>query len=162
MEHSVSYKKGFIPYALAALLIGLVGGFSTVLGPAFVQDIGIAYNNTTWTALAQAMSTAACAPILGKVGDVIGRRKTLLLGIGVYTLGNVLSALAGSLVFMMVSFFKRCKVYLRNFSDHPSRSKSQSLKRGSMIINVEAILSSTNLSMAACLLAPVAIFIRRV
>ena len=99
------YKQGFIPYALAALLIGLVGGFSTVLGPAFVQDIGIAYNNTTWTALAQAMSTAACAPILGKVGDVIGRRATLLLGIVVFTLGNIISALAGSLVFMLVARF---------------------------------------------------------
>ena len=86
-------------------MIGLVGGFSTVLGPAFVQDIGIAYNNTTWTALAQAMSTAACAPILGKVGDVIGRRKTLLLGIAVFTFGNVLSALANSLVFMMIARF---------------------------------------------------------
>ena len=101
----MAYKRGFIPYALAALLIGLVGGFSTVLGPAFVQDIGIAYNNTTWTALAQAMSTAACAPILGKVGDVIGRRITLLLGIAVFTLGNVLSALANSLVFMLVARF---------------------------------------------------------
>ena len=101
----MAYKRGFIPYALAALLIGLVGGFSTVLGPAFVQDIGIAYNNTTWTALAQAMSTAACAPILGKVGDVIGRRKTLLLGIAVFTLGNVLSVLANSLVFMLLARF---------------------------------------------------------
>ena len=100
-----AYKKGFIPYASAAFLIGIVGGFSTVLGPAFVQDIGIAYNNTTWTALAQAMSTAACAPILGKVGDVIGRRTTLILGIGVFTLGNVLSALANSLAFMMVARF---------------------------------------------------------
>ena len=105
MRHNISYKKGFLPYALAALLIGLVGGFSTVLGPAFVQDIGIAYNNTTWTALAQAMSTAACAPILGKVGDVIGRRKTLLGGIGVFTLGNILSVLANSLVSMMVARF---------------------------------------------------------
>ena len=105
MEPRSSYQKGFIPYALAALLIGLVGGFSTVLGPAFVQDIGIAYNNTTWTALAQAMSTAACAPILGKVGDVIGRRKTLLLGIAAFTLGNVLSALANSLVCMMIARF---------------------------------------------------------
>ena len=101
----MAYKRGFIPYALAALLIGLVGGFSTVLGPAFVQDIGIAYNNTTWTALAQAMSTAACAPILGKVGDVIGRRKTLLLGIAVFTLGNVLSAIANNLVFMLLARF---------------------------------------------------------
>ena len=105
MEQHKDYKKGFIPYALAAFLIGIVGGFSTVLGPSFVQDIGIAYNNTTWTALAQAMSTAACAPILGKVGDLIGRRTTLLLGIAVFTLGNVLSALANSLVFMMIARF---------------------------------------------------------
>ena len=105
MKHNISYKKGFTPYALAALLIGLVGGFSTVLGPAFVQDLGIAYNNTTWTALAQAISTAACAPILGKVGDMIGRRRTLLLGIAVFTLGNVLSAMASSLLFMMAARF---------------------------------------------------------
>ena len=105
MRPNNAYKKGFIPYALAAFLIGIVGGFSTVLGPSFVQDIGIAYNNTTWTALAQAMSTAACAPILGKVGDVIGRRTTLLLGIAVFTLGNVLSALANSLAFMMAARF---------------------------------------------------------
>ena len=105
MEQNNRYKKGFIPYALAAFLIGIVGGFSTVLGPAFVQDIGIAYNNTTWTALAQAMSTAAFAPILGKVGDVIGRKTTLLLGISVFTLGNILSALANTLVFMLVARF---------------------------------------------------------
>ena len=105
MEQNNTYKTGFIPYALAAFLIGIVGGFSTVLGPAFVQDIGIAYNNTTWTALAQAMSTAACAPVLGKLGDVIGRRTTLLLGIAIYGLGNSLSALADSLLFMMISRF---------------------------------------------------------
>ena len=100
-----TYKKGFRPYALAAFLVGIVGGFSTVLGPAFVQDIGIGYNNTTWTALAQAMSTAACAPILGKIGDVIGRQRTLFLGIIVFTLGNALSAFAGSLVFMLAARF---------------------------------------------------------
>ena len=105
MPNSNAYIKGFIPYAFAAFLIGIVGGFSSVLGPAFVQDLGIAYNNTTWTALAQAMSTAACAPVLGKVGDVFGRKTTLLLGIAVFTLGTVLSALADSLIFMLVARF---------------------------------------------------------
>ena len=105
MRQNNTYKKGFIPYALAAFLIGIVGGFSTVLGPAFVQDIGIAYNTTTWTALAQAMSTAACAPILGKLGDIICRRTTLLSGIAIYTLGNILTALANSLLFMMAARF---------------------------------------------------------
>ena len=105
MEQNNAYIKGFIPYALAAFLIGIVGGFSTLLGPSFVQDIGIPYNNTTWTALAQAMSSAACAPILGKLGDVIGRKTTLLFGIAVFTLGNVLSALANSLLFMLIARF---------------------------------------------------------
>lgn len=102
---SDSYMHGFIPYALAAFMIGIVGGFSAVLGPAFVQDIGIAYNNTTWTALSQAVSTAACAPVLGKLGDVIGRRTTLLTGIAVYTLGNIFTAFASSLVIMMIARF---------------------------------------------------------
>ena len=105
MSNGKSYLRGFVPYALAAFLVGIVGGFSTVLGPAFVRDIGIDYSNTTWTALAQAMSTAACAPILGKLGDVIGRRLTLILGIAVFTLGNILTAMATSLLFMLLARF---------------------------------------------------------
>ena len=41
MKQRNIYLKGFIPYALAAFMISLVGGFSAVLGPAFVQDMGI-------------------------------------------------------------------------------------------------------------------------
>ncbi|MBE5950663.1 MAG: MFS transporter [Lachnospiraceae bacterium] len=102
---SSPYMKGFLPYAFAAFLVGIVGGLSTVLGPAFVQDMNLSYNNTTWTALSQAISTAACAPILGKLGDIFGRRKTLLSGVGVFLLGNILSALAPSLIFMLFSRF---------------------------------------------------------
>lgn len=100
-----SYRRGFIPYALCAFLIGLVGGFSTVLGPAFVSDLGIAYNATTWSALAQAISTAACAPILGKLGDRLGRRRTLLLGIFLFTLGNLLNALAPDFLWILAARF---------------------------------------------------------
>lgn len=100
-----NYQRGFVPYAVGAALIGLVGGFSTVLGPAFVAEMGLAYNNTTWTTLAQAISTAACAPILGKLGDVIGRKRTLLAGVGAFGLGNLLSALAGNLWVMLAARF---------------------------------------------------------
>ena len=100
-----NYMKGFLPYALAAFLVGIVGGLSTVLGPAFMLDMNLAYNNTTWSALSQAISTAACAPILGKLADIFGRRKTLLLGILVFTLGSVLSALSTSLMFLLIARF---------------------------------------------------------
>lgn len=102
---NTSYKKGFLPYGFAAFLVGIIGGLSTVLGPAFMRDMDLSYNNTTWTALSQAISTAACAPILGKLGDIFGRRKTLLLGIVVFTFGNILSALAPSLGFLLVARF---------------------------------------------------------
>ena len=102
MENT-QYGKGFLPYGTAALLVGLVGGFSAVLGPAFVKDIGIDYNNTTWTALATAITTAAFAPIMGKLADALGRRRMLLLGVGIYTLGNMLTALAQNLPFMLAA-----------------------------------------------------------
>ena len=97
--------KGFIPFGLAAFLVGLVGGFTSLLGPAFVEELNLPYNNTTWTALAMAISTAAFAPILGKLGDIIGRRVTLLIGIVVFALGNVLTAIAPSLLFMLLARF---------------------------------------------------------
>lgn len=97
--------KGFAPYALAAFLIGLVGGFTSLFSPAFVEELNLPYNNTTWTALAMAMSAAAFAPVLGKLGDMIGRRITLLMGIAVFTLGNILTAVAPSLPFMLIARF---------------------------------------------------------
>ena len=97
--------KGFTPYALAAFLVGLVGGFTSLFSPAFVEEMNLPYNNTTWTALAMAMSSAAFAPVLGKLGDMIGRRITLLIGIAVFTLGNILTAIAPSLLFMLIARF---------------------------------------------------------
>ena len=97
--------KEFIPYALAAFLVGLVGGFTSLFSPAFVEELNLPYNNTTWTALAMAMSTAAFAPVLGKLGDLIGRRITLLVGIMVFTIGSILTAIAPTLIFMLISRF---------------------------------------------------------
>ena len=97
--------KGFMPYALAAFLVGLVGGFTSLFSPAFIEEMNLPYNNTTWTALAMAMSAAAFAPVLGKLGDMIGRRITLLIGIAVFTLGNVLTAIAPSLLLMLIARF---------------------------------------------------------
>ena len=97
--------KGFLPYAFAASLVGIVGGFTAVLGPAFVKDLNLPYNNSTWTALAMAMSSATFAPVLGKLGDMIGRRITLLIGISVFLLGNVMTAISYSLLFTLIARF---------------------------------------------------------
>ena len=94
-----------MPFALAAFLIGIIGGFTTVLGPAFVKSMNLDYNNTTWTALAMATASATFAPILGKLGDALGRKTTLLTGIAVFLVGNALTAVATSLLFMIIARF---------------------------------------------------------
>ena len=76
-----------------------------MLGPAFVKDLNLPYNNSTWTALAMAMSSATFAPVLGKLGDMIGRRITLLIGISVFLLGNVMTAISYSLLFTLIARF---------------------------------------------------------
>lgn len=104
-SRSESFLSGFVPFSLAAFLVGIIGGFTTVLGPAFVRSLNLDYNNITWTALSMAIATATFAPILGKLGDAIGRRITLLIGIAVFLLGNVLTAVAPSLLFMIIARF---------------------------------------------------------
>ncbi|MBE6038747.1 MAG: MFS transporter [Anaerofustis stercorihominis] len=99
------YMKNFTPYALAAFLVGIVGGFASMLGPAFVSDIGIAYNNTTYTALATAVSSAALAPVFGKLTDSVGRKRMLFIGLFIYTLGNLLTSAASSLRSMIPARF---------------------------------------------------------
>lgn len=100
-----SYLKGFIPYALAAFLIGLIGGLTTVLGPAFMKEMNLNYNNTTWTALSLSISSAVFTPIFGRISDMIGRRRILLIGIGVFIIGNILTAISNSLIFMIIARF---------------------------------------------------------
>ena len=39
MERSQNYMKGFLPYALAALLVGLVGGVAAQLGDLFASMV---------------------------------------------------------------------------------------------------------------------------
>lgn len=78
---SKPYLIGFIPYALAAFLVGIIGGFTTVLGPAFVKDLGLDYNNTTWTALAEIACVAlgivavAFLPTIHRGRENIGEEK---------------------------------------------------------------------------------------
>ena len=105
IQKDKSYLKGFIPYALAAFLIGLIGGFTTVLGPAFMKEMNLNYNNTTWTALSLSISSAVFTPIFGRISDVVGKRKILLIGLSIFIIGNILTATANSLIYMLIARF---------------------------------------------------------
>ena len=61
----------------------------------------------TFVTLAYSLGAAALAPIMGKLGDVLGRRTTLLVAMGLYTLGHLISAILpdGSIYMLLLCRF---------------------------------------------------------
>lgn len=86
------YMKGFVPYAIAAAVLSLCGGFTAAVPTGIVNEWNMA-ESVTFITLAYSLGAAALAPIMGKLGDVLGRRTTLLVSMGLYTLGQLLIAI---------------------------------------------------------------------
>jgi MFS family permease len=102
-----SYMKGFVPFAIVAAVLSLCGGFTAAVPSNVVAAWGAPAINTTWITLAYSLGAAAMAPIMGKLGDVLGRRRTILLGTLLFGAGQLLIALCpdGSIAWMLVSRF---------------------------------------------------------
>ena len=87
-----NYMKGFVPYAIAAAVLSLCGGFTasvpTAISTAWNTDASL-----TFITLAYSLAAAAMAPIMGKLGGTLGRRKMLLFAMGLYTVGQALIAI---------------------------------------------------------------------
>jgi len=48
----------------------------------------------TWLLTSYLVSAAVCTPVFGRLGDMFGKRRLLLVSIGTFAVGNVISALA--------------------------------------------------------------------
>lgn len=104
---NTGYMKGFIPYAIAAGMMSLCGGFTSSVPATIVSLWEIDAIWTTWITLAFSLGAAAFAPIMGKLGDVYGRRKILLTSMAIYALGQVIIAFcpAGSIPIVLAGRF---------------------------------------------------------
>lgn len=105
-KNNEGYMKGFIPYAVAAAILSLCGGFTAAVPSNIAADWDMA-SSVTFITLAYSLGAAALAPIMGKLGDVIGRRTTLLSALLLYTLGQLLIAVcpANNLVLLLLFRF---------------------------------------------------------
>ncbi len=100
------YMKGFIPFAIAAAVLSLAGGFTAAVPANIIKDWGMDDGLVTWITLAYSLGAAAMAPILGKLGDIFGRRATILLGLGVFGAGQLLIGLCPAGSFVLVLIFR--------------------------------------------------------
>jgi MFS family permease len=62
--------------------------------PDFISDLDISYEDSSWILAVLLVMGAVMTPIAGKLSDIYGKKKVLLIILGVYTLGLLLGALA--------------------------------------------------------------------
>lgn len=97
------YMKRFIPFAIAAAVLSLCGGFTSAVPANIVAEWDTA-SMVTFITLAYSLGAAALAPIMGKLSDVLGRRTALLLAMGLYGVGQLLIAICpdGNVALLLV------------------------------------------------------------
>jgi MFS family permease len=60
------------------------------------KDLNTSAQNMTWTLTAYLVSAAALTPVLGRLGDMFGKRRMLVISLLVFAAGGALAALGGN------------------------------------------------------------------
>ncbi|MHA6780896.1 MFS transporter [Pseudonocardia saturnea] len=99
--------------ASAALIIGVLAscGLSVSLMqtlvvpllPQFPRLLGASTSTVTWLVTATLVAGAVCAPVLGRLGDMYGKRRMLLVALGLVTVGSALGAAAPGVEVLIVA-----------------------------------------------------------
>lgn len=97
-------KSGWKILAILSCL-GLIVMFDeTMILPAipdFVRDFGISYSTSSWLLSAYIIAAAVMTPIAGRLSDIYGKKKMLLIVMAIYTVGVVAGRFATNIEFML-------------------------------------------------------------
>src|SRR5580704_3606640 len=60
--------------------------------PTIQHSLHTSQNTVTWVLTAYLLSASVATPILGRLGDMVGRKKVLVITLGVLALGSLVAA----------------------------------------------------------------------
>src|SRR5687767_3435186 len=85
--------------ALVVLCVGMLmiildATIVNVALPSIQSDLGFSQSNLAWVVNAYLIAFGGLLLLAGRVGDLIGRRRIFLIGLGVFTAASLLCALA--------------------------------------------------------------------
>jgi MFS family permease len=69
--------------------------------PDFIRSFGISYSTSSWLLSAYIIAAAVMTPIAGKLSDIYGKKKILLIVMAVYTAGVLAGRFATNIEFML-------------------------------------------------------------
>ena len=71
--------------------------------PDFIHNFGISYSTSSWLLSAYIIAAAVMTPIAGKLSDIYGKKKILLIVMAIYTVGVLLGRFATNIEFMLMA-----------------------------------------------------------
>ncbi len=80
----------------------VISSLGAPLIPSISRDLHVSLSTAQWSLTAALLTGAVGAPIMGRLGDGPRRRETLVVGLGIVTLGGILSALASAMPLLVV------------------------------------------------------------
>lgn len=83
--------------ALSTLLASLGASVAAVALPTLTEALGASFQQIQWVVLAYLLAITTLIVSVGRLGDLMGRRKLLLVGIALFTLASAVCGLAPSL-----------------------------------------------------------------
>jgi len=87
--------------------LGLIAMFAeTMVLPAipdFINDFSISYSTSSWILSSYLIAGAVMTPIAGKLSDIYGKKKVLLVILSIYTFGILAAGFANSIAFMLAA-----------------------------------------------------------
>jgi MFS family permease len=93
---TISYA-GLLVVALGSLDIGLEQSLVLPALPALAQHYQSSLIATSWIVTGFLLSTVVATPLLGRLGDMFGRRRLLFVALGAFTAGGLVCALSSSI-----------------------------------------------------------------
>jgi EmrB/QacA subfamily drug resistance transporter len=101
-EHRSHYQLTFIVLAVGVCAYALLQSLVTPVLPTIQHALGTSQANVTWVLTAYLLSASIFTPIMGRLGDMTGKKRMFVIGLLALAAGCVLSAVASSLALMIV------------------------------------------------------------
>ena len=97
------YQLTFAVLAVGASAYSLLQSLVSPVLPLLETNLHTSQSTVTWVLTAYLLSASVFTPILGRVGDMIGKVRVLVIVLAVLAIGSILAALATSISVMIVA-----------------------------------------------------------
>ena len=101
-----SYQDAWIALTILSSLALITMYGETMLIPALpflINDFDISYNTSSWILTSYLIAGAVMTPIIGKLSDIYGKKKILLIVIIIYSLGTLLGGMSNNIFMLIMS-----------------------------------------------------------